>query len=223
MSSCCSSFCTTTERQFSDAVARRDLRRFRRRGPDATTRLLRDAILRAGAVESVLDVGTGIGALSLELLASGVPRAVAVDAASAYLAVAREEAARRNVAGRLELLHGDFVTVGPQIAPADVVAMNRVVCCYPAYEPLLKTALGRSRRFFAFSYPHNRWYVRAVVSLMNLARAAFRNHFRVFVHSAAGMHALIARCGFSAVSRHTTPVWAVEVWAKQVRNSECGM
>jgi len=170
-----------------------------------------------------LDVGTGIGALSFELLASGAPRAVAVDAASAYLAVARAEAARRNFAGRLELLHGDFVTVGPQIASADVVAMNRVVCCYPAYEPLLETALGHSRRFFAFSYPHDRWYVRAVVWLMNVTRALFRNPFRVFVHSAAGMHALIARCGFSAVSRSTTPVWAVEVYAKQMRNAEFGM
>ena len=214
MGSCCSTFCTTTERQFNGAVARRDLKRYRRRGPDATTRLLRDTILRAGAVGSVLDVGTGIGALSFELLAAGVPKATAVDAASAYLAVAREEAGRRNLADRLELLHGDFVALAPQLAPTDVVAMNRVVCCYPAYEPLLEKALDRSRRFFAFSYPQDRWYVRTVVSLMNFARAMFRNPFRVFVHSAAGMHALLARGGFSAVSRRTTPVWAVELYAR---------
>src|SRR5437879_13657233 len=75
MSSCCSSFFSANQRQFSDAVARRDLARYRRRGPDQTTRLLRDAIVGAGQGKTVLDVGAGIGALSFELLAAGAERA----------------------------------------------------------------------------------------------------------------------------------------------------
>src|SRR5205807_1708722 len=70
VSSCCSSFWAANQRQFSDVTARRDLERYRTRGPDATTRLLRDAILRAGNGKTVLDVGAGIGALSFELLAA---------------------------------------------------------------------------------------------------------------------------------------------------------
>src|SRR6201997_1384538 len=95
MSSCCSSFFTANQRQFSDAVAHRDLTRYRRRGPDPTTRLLRDSILGAGRGRTVLDVGAGIGALSFELLAAGVERVTAVEAAPAYVAGARAEALPR--------------------------------------------------------------------------------------------------------------------------------
>ena len=73
--SCCPPFWAANQRQFSDVVAGRDLERYRSRGPDATTRLLRDAILRSGNGKTVLDVGAGIGALSFELLAAGAERA----------------------------------------------------------------------------------------------------------------------------------------------------
>jgi 2-polyprenyl-3-methyl-5-hydroxy-6-metoxy-1,4-benzoquinol methylase len=43
----------------------------------------------------VLDIGGGLGILSLELLDAGFSRAVVVDASSAYLAAASEEATRR--------------------------------------------------------------------------------------------------------------------------------
>jgi len=215
MSSCCSSFFAANQRQFSDTVAQRDLTRYRRRGPDGTTRLLRDAILGAGHGRTVLDVGAGIGALSFELLAAGVERVTAVEAAPAYVAAAREEAARRNVAGRLDLVHGDFVSVAEDVMPADVVTMDRVVCCYPAYRPLLEAALRRSRRLLAFSYPRDRWHVRAAVWMQNLARALFRNPFRGFVHSGRGMEAVLERHGFVRMRRHETLKWAADLYVRR--------
>src|SRR2546430_13651785 len=127
MSSCCSSFFSANQRQFSDAVARRDLARYRRRGPDQTTRLLRDAIVGAGQGRTVLDIGAGIGALSFELLAAGAQLVTAVEAAPAYVAAAREEAGRRHVSDRLELVHGDFVSVASEVKPADV-EIGRASC-----------------------------------------------------------------------------------------------
>lgn len=214
MSPCSSSFCAANHHQFSDAVARRDLKRYRRRGPDPTTRLLKDAILRAGSGNTVLDVGAGIGALSFELLVAGAERVTAVEAAPAYLAAAREEAGRRNVADRLELVHGDFVAVAGAIMPADVVTMDRVVCCYPAYQPLLEAALGRSRRLLALSYPRDRWYVRAAVAMQNLGRALFRNPFRAFVHSARGMEALLEQHGFLRMERRETLEWSADLYIR---------
>jgi magnesium-protoporphyrin O-methyltransferase len=130
MSSCCYPFFVANQLHFSDAVARRDLKRYRRRGPDQTTCLLRDAILEAGHGRTVLDIGAGIGALGFELLAAGVERVTAVEAAPAYVAAAREEAGRRNVSDRLDVVQGDFVTVAGDVMQADVVAMDRVVCCF---------------------------------------------------------------------------------------------
>ena len=214
MSACCSSFCAASQRQFNAAVARRDLKHYRRRGPDPTTRLLRDAILSAGSGSSVLDVGAGIGALSFELLAAGDQRATAVEAATAYLAAAREEAGRRNLADRLELVHGDFVAIAGDIAPADVVAMDRVVCCYPAYQPLLEAALRCGPRLFAFSYPRDRWHVRAVIAVENLGRALFRNPFRTFVHPARAMEVLLEQHGFTRMLRRETLVWSADLYVR---------
>src|SRR5712691_13097632 len=125
MISCCASCFSANQRQFSDAVARRDLTRYRTRGPDRTTRLLRDGILGAGHGRTVLDVGAGIGALSFELLAAGAERVTAVEAAPAYVAAAGEESRRRNVSDRLEVVHGDFVSVAGSVMQADVVTMDR--------------------------------------------------------------------------------------------------
>src|SRR3989442_12413364 len=111
MSSCCSSFFAANPRQFSDAVARRDLMRYRRRGPDQTTRLLRDAILGAGQGRTALDVGAGIGALSFVVLAPGAERVTAAEAAPAYVRVPHGEAARRNVSDRPHQGACDLATV----------------------------------------------------------------------------------------------------------------
>jgi len=162
----------------------------------------------------VLDVGAGIGALSFELLAAGAERVTAVEAAPAYVAAAREEAARRNVSDRLDLVHGDFVSVVEDVMPADVVTMDRVVCCYPAYQPLLEAALRRSRRLLAFSYPHDRWFVRAAVRMQNLGRALWRNPFRGFVHSARGMEALLGQHGFVRRQRRETLKWSADLYVR---------
>jgi len=214
VSSCCSSFWAANQRQFSDATARRDLERYRTRGPDATTRLLRDAILRAGNGKTVLDVGAGIGALSFELLAAGAERVTAVEAAAAYLAAARAEGARRNVSRRFDFVQGDFVAVAADVMAADVVTMDRVVCCYPAYRPLLEAALQHCRRLLAFSYPRDRWYVRAAVAMQNRARALFGNPFRGFVHSARAMDALLEEHGFSRSERRETLKWSADLYVR---------
>lgn len=214
MSSCCPSFWAANENHFGEAVARRDIERYRRQGPDPTTRLLRDAVLRAGSGQTVLDVGAGIGALGFELLAAGAGTITVVEAAPAYLAAAREEARRRGIAARLELVPGDFITVAHTVRPADVVTMDRVVCCYPAYQPLLDAAMACSRRLLAFSYPRDRWFVRAAVASQNLGRVVLRNPFRGFVHAARDMEKVLERGGFVRTERRETLKWCADLYVR---------
>lgn len=216
MSDCCSGFCASVTRQFDAAVADGDLKRYRRKGPNPTTRLLRDAVLRAGGGKSLLDIGAGIGALSFELLGAGFSRSLAVDAAPAYVAAAWAEAAARGLGDRLSVLEGDFTRVPDPGEPADAVVMDRVVCCYPDFRPLLERALRSGRRLFAYSYPRDRWYVRLAVGLENLARAVIRNPFRAVVHPVEAMEACITGEGFGRVSRSGTLAWVVDVYVRGV-------
>ena len=213
--SCCSTFCTATQRQFSPRLAARQLARYRRKGPDATTRMLRDLLTTPSPTSgTLLDIGAGIGVLTCELLHAGFEHATAVDASAAYVACGREEAARRRVAASIEWVEGDFVDLAPRLPRADVVTLDRVVCCYPAYEPLLTAALDRANHAVGLSYPRDRWYVRGVMALENGLRRLRGGAFRTFVHSPAGMIALLRTRGFRLVGRRTTVAWSVDVYAK---------
>ncbi|NIP57246.1 MAG: hypothetical protein GWM92_03680 [Gemmatimonadetes bacterium] len=112
------------------------------------------------------------------------------------------------------MLEGDFTEVADGVEPADVVTMDRVVCCYPWYRPLLERAVERSRRLFAYAYPRDRWYIRPLIRLHNLIRAMLRDPFRAFVHPENEMRACIEGAGFRRVARTGTFVWAVEVYAR---------
>src|SRR5262249_13783816 len=158
--SCCCGFHAGARQVFDARKAEGDLKRYRRKGPNPSTRLLLDGIVAAGGGESLLDIGGGIGALSLELLARGVERSTIVDASPAYQEAARRAAAERDLAQRMEFHEGDFVEHASRLDAADVVALDRVVCCYPAYQPLLEAAAAHCRRVFAYAYPHDRWYIR---------------------------------------------------------------
>src|SRR5437762_2829973 len=107
---------------FSEKRASKDLKRYRKKGPDKTTRLLLDALKADGvAGKTLLDIGGGIGVAHHELLAAGARSAIHVDAAQASLRVAAEETDRSGHAGRVQFLLGDFVALAADIQPADVV------------------------------------------------------------------------------------------------------
>jgi 2-polyprenyl-3-methyl-5-hydroxy-6-metoxy-1,4-benzoquinol methylase len=91
----CIRYCAA-EAQFDRKVAERDLRRYRRRGADATTRLML-AELRRWPLEGrqLLDVGGGIGVISAELAGAGLAGVTVVEASPAYLEVARREIGTR--------------------------------------------------------------------------------------------------------------------------------
>src|SRR5438309_4703647 len=127
-----------TARHFSERRVRKELASYRATGPATTTRGLLGLLANADRPpRTVLDIGSGIGALSFGLLGAGAGRAICVDVSAAALAVGAEEAERLGVADRIEWVAGDFVEIAATVPSADLVVLDRVVCCYPAYAPLL--------------------------------------------------------------------------------------
>jgi magnesium-protoporphyrin O-methyltransferase len=214
---CCSGHAryAEAERQFGPAIAARDLERYRRKGPDSTSRLLLNAVRgHVNGATSVLDIGAGVGVLDFELLANGVSSATLVDASPAYLDAAGREAESRQVADRLRCVVGDFAVLADGIESADVVTMHRVVCCYPDHASLLRAAATHARRVFAFSYPRDRWYIRLWLALENVRRRLFGNPFRTFVHAPVEMEARVTQNGFVRTHRSKTFVWSIDVYAR---------
>jgi release factor glutamine methyltransferase len=90
-----------------------------------TELLIETALLEASAARRVLDLGTGSGILAVTWLAERrESRAIAVDVSTGALALARRNAARHGVLGRLELVAGDWTSALAPGALFDLALSN---------------------------------------------------------------------------------------------------
>jgi Methyltransferase domain len=213
MSSCCQG----VDEVFGERAARHDLRRYRRRGPSRSTRVLLDALRAEGiAGATLLDIGGGVGVIQHELLDAGAASATGVEASAAYLRAARDEAERRGHAERVSQHTGDFVAVADGIAPADVVTLDRVLCCYPDMESLVGRSADRAKRLYGLVYPRDRWWVGLGIRATNLIMRLSRRAYRAYLHPTSAVDAVAREHGLTPrVARRAGPVWQVAVYARE--------
>jgi hypothetical protein len=212
--SCCP-HCRDADAFFGQRDAAQRLARYQRRGPEGTTRLLVEALRAAGVADAtVLEIGGGVGVVHHELLRAGAARAVDIDASAAYLATARTESQRLGHAERAAYVYGDFVALAPTVGPAAIVALDRVVCCYPDMPALVGTAAARAERLLGLVYPRDAWWVRLGMVLLNMGLALQRSAFRIFCHPTAAVDAQIRQAGLTLRQRRTRGMWQVVVYER---------
>ena len=200
--------CQGIESEFNRRLAQRELRRYRRRGPMRSTRLLLEALKPALTPDTtLLDIGGGVGAIHHELLDAGAVSAVQVDASSSYIDAARDEATHRRHLEAVEFVQGDFVELAPGLASADVVTLDRVICCYPDMPALVGAAADKARHTLGAVYPPNTWWMRIVVRCLNYFLRLRESEFRVFVHPTDAIEAVLRKHGLERATRRRTLVW----------------
>ncbi len=211
---CCPGPCAAAA-HFDPKMAERDLRRYQRSGPDASTRILL-AELRRWPLDGfhLLDVGGGIGAIPAELAGAGLASVTLADASPSYLEVARRHIAPRYASRPAQFILGDFTATADSLLDADIVTLDRVVCCYPDVEALLRGAAARARQIVAFIYPREKWYVRIAIAVENLWFRVSGNPFRAFLHSPLRMASVLEAAGFVRTARHATLQWALDVYRR---------
>ena len=201
--------------QFDIRQAKHDLKRYRKDGPDPTTRALIGLITAAGPRGAhLLDVGGGVGAVHHELLDAGVVSATQVDASESYLEVARQEATRRGHVDRLRFVKGDFVKVAGDVTDADVVTLDRVICCYGDMPALVNASAGKAKRLYGAVFPRDHWYLKLAFGAINLWKRITGSRFRVFIHPVEAIEATIVRNGFRRRNHVRTFVWNVALYER---------
>jgi 2-polyprenyl-3-methyl-5-hydroxy-6-metoxy-1,4-benzoquinol methylase len=213
MSACCSS---GYDKFFGPRLARRNARRYRKRGLDDTARRLVDELASRGVTgASALEVGGGVGAIELELLKKGVERSTIVELSHGYDEEAETLAREAQLEERIERRHGDFVEQEALVDPADVVVMHKVVCCYPDPEKLVGAAARHSRRLLALSFPRDdAWWLRLAVRIGNVW---FRliGGIETFLHEPARVVAIAESAGLRAVLHERSGrIWRVAVFER---------
>jgi len=193
---------------FDGRAARRELKAYRRKGAEGTTRRLVDAI-RAHGVDgaTVLDIGGGVGVIGAELLASGASALTDVDASGPYLAAARGEIERRGFGERASFRHGDFVALADEIEPADVVTLDRVVCCYDDWEALVSHSTVRALRLYGLVIPRDRWWMRVAIGTVRTVGRLFGQAFPFHVHPERSIDDQIRSAGFELVFARRGLAW----------------
>jgi magnesium-protoporphyrin O-methyltransferase len=212
--SCCSP--RGYERFFGSRIARRDAKRYRRRGLDETAQRLVDE-LAAHGVEgaSVLEPGGGVGAIDLELLRRGASRATVVELSHGYDEEAAGLAREAGAVDRIERRHGDFVDQAGLVEDADVVVMHRVVCCYPDPERLVGAAANRAERLLALSFPRDTWWMRWGARVANVC-CRIVGGIELYVHPPGAVARAAEAAGMTTVLHEpASRIWRVAVFERR--------
>jgi magnesium-protoporphyrin O-methyltransferase len=200
---------------FDEKSAEEDLQRYRGHGPDATTATLVDMIRDRGVSgSSLLDIGGGIGVIDHELLRAGAGHAVLVDASGPAVEMARREARRRGTLDRLEFVDGDFVSRASDVDVADIVTLDRVICCYPDVESLVRLSATRARSLYGLVLPRDRRLLRWALPLLNAWFRIRGFRYRTFLHANAKVDALVAAAGLRQVRESRTFMWRVVLYER---------
>ena len=208
--------CDATDAHFGAAHAVRDLKRYRKRGPDPTTAFVIESVKGLGVQDaSLVDVGAGIGAIHHALIPDTCDQVTHVDLSVSYLKTARQETERLGHADRVRFVHGDLVSSAHDVPISDIVVLDRVVCCYPDYRQLLGEAINKCHRILALSCPRDTWFVRFEFVLDNLKRVIMRDPFRSFVHPTDEMEGLITAAGFEQYARRDSFFWRTVVYQRR--------
>jgi 2-polyprenyl-3-methyl-5-hydroxy-6-metoxy-1,4-benzoquinol methylase len=211
---CCQ--CQGIEKLFDDKLVNRDLARYHSKGADKTTMLMVAALEKEGVRGlSVLDIGGGVGAVQHALLDAGAQKAMDVDASPAYLRAARAEAERRGLSDRVDFLYGNFIDLAEHIQHADIVTLDRVICCYDNMEKMVSLSLAHAGKLYGMVYPRDSWWMKIGLAVMNFIFKLQRNPFRIFPHPSQVVEAMIKANGLVRRYYHRTLAWQVAVYARE--------
>jgi magnesium-protoporphyrin O-methyltransferase len=173
---------------FSARFARRQSKRYRRRGLTPAARKIAD-FATAHGIEgaSVLEIGGGVGELQVELLKRGAAHVTNLEISENYEAEAARLLARTGLAAQVTRRFLNIAHAPDAVEPADVVVLHRVVCCYPDYAGLLRAAASRTRKVLVYSHPAENLINRVEFGAENLFRRISGSGFRAFIHPAEAM------------------------------------
>lgn len=211
----CCGHCEDAGNFFNNRTAKKDLKKYRRRGPEKSTRLLINSIRqRAVADKTLLDIGGGVGAIQFELFKNALHHSVNVDASAAYQTTSKKEAASRGLTEKTDYHFGDFTELAPSLPDADIVTLDKVICCYPNLEKLLRSSLKKTGSVYGLIFPRLNIITKAVFILGNLWFRIRGSQFRTYLHPTEKVNEIIRSHGFKLMDRKNTILWQIHTYEK---------
>ena len=208
MSGCCGP--DDYQSVFSGRFARRQSRRYRRRGLTPAAWKIVDFVTSRGiAGATVLEIGGGVGQIQVELLRRGASHVTNLEISQNYEAEAARLLAEAEMTDRVTRRFLDIAQAPDAVESADVVVLHRVVCCYPDYNRLLSVAADHARKILVYSHPAANAFNRLQFGAENVYRRLTGNDFRAFIHPPKEMIRAAESGGLAVTYRQHAWDWDV--------------
>ena len=210
--SCCTE---CTNNHFDDKIAQRDFNNYKSAGAKKSTQALLN-VLRKLNLEGMhlLDIGAGIGVVSIELRQSGLSEITHNDISSAYLNAFRNEFGGQLNGIKINSLQGDFVEVSDEIVSADIVVLDKSICCYPYYPELVRASVVKANTWYAYVIPRDAWWVKLVHYFGELRKSLKGDSFRSFVYPTDKIEQIVLEYGFTKHTQVYQREWLISVFKK---------
>lgn len=208
--------CQGIEIKFDRKYVNKKLKKYRKDGPKKTTSQLMEA-LKSEDIQgmTLLDIGGGVGDIQHGLLKSGVSHALNVEGSTAYSEACQEEAERQGHADKIKHMPGNFVDLAGDIPEADIVTLDRVICCYDDMPRLVNLSVQKAKKFYGVVYPRDLWWVRLVNEIYyNFRNWLTGNPMRNYVYATKAVEGEIQKNGFKRSYHRKMGPWQVAVFSR---------
>ena len=210
---CCQ--CQGIENMFDKKSAKRELKRYLKKGPSKTTSMLLEAIHEKGVQGlDFLDIGGGIGAIQYDLIKAGASSGTSIEASSAYIDAVNYETLQNDLVERVSFKHGDFTTMASDVDSADIVTLDKVICCYDDMSELVGLSSKLARKIYAVIYPRDVWWTKLGFLMVNFYSRIKGSSFRTFIHPTKKVEEIIFGNGLRRNYYATTLVWQVAIFTR---------
>ncbi len=100
------------------------------------------------------------------------------------------------------------------IDPADIVTLDRVVCCYPDAVSLVSLSADRARTLYGLVLPMDSRLVRLAIWVNNLWFRLRRSPYRALSHSNQLVDSLVGERGLRVIGEGQTFFWRVVLYGR---------
>lgn len=97
---------------------------------------------------------------------------------------------------------------------ADIVTLDRVVCCYPDMDRLVALSAEKARRLYGVVYPRDSLWMKVAMAGVNAVCRIRRCAFRVRIHSARAIDEAVRREGLEQRARRRGLAWDVMLYER---------
>jgi len=191
--------------------------KYKSNGLTASSQVLLDFISKKGLIgKTVMEIGCGTGFFALETLRNGASSCVGVDLSSAAI---KEANAFAKESGLEDQARFEVANAASTRQPAsDVVVMDKVLCCYPDADALLKTASESSKELLGFVVPRDEGLMKPPMkigsALINLVEKLRKTGFRLYLHPLRSIDRLLSESGFQQSDKAKSRFWLVYLYKR---------